>query len=160
MLAVCLTFRFYKLQAEPEKIEAGVEMRTEVGAVLVTVVAHVLVTTTVVAPDAREARQESDAAHGLGGGVPTAGHDITALTVVPSVDLVDVILTAQCMKTLTLLPIHSFGLWLLKSKAMTRNMRKLCASSKRTIQSTTLFSIEMWVILALQIASHIKPFSL
>ena len=119
-------------------------MRAEVGATLVNVIAHVLAKATIVAPDVQGAHQETGTAHGLVGGGPTAGHDdITALTVVPSVVLVDIILTAQCMKKLTLLPIHLSGPWLLKLKVMTRNIRKLCANSKRTIQSTISFSIEM-----------------
>lgn len=137
---------FAKLQAELEKIGAGVDMGAA-GVILVNVIALVLVTAIIVALGAREVHQETDAAHGLVGGTPTAGHD--DITVVPAVVLVDAILVAQCMKMLTLLLIHLSGPWLLKSKVMTQNMRKLCANLKRTIQSTILFSIEMWVILAL-----------
>ena len=111
---IYLTRRFYKLQAEPEISEAGVE-RAEVGAHLVNVIARVLVTATIVAPGAREARQETDTTHGLVREGPTAGlEDITTLTVVPAVVLITVIPAAQCMKMLTLLPIHLSGPWLLK----------------------------------------------
>jgi hypothetical protein len=90
-------------------------MRAEVGVVLVNVIARVLVTATIVAPCAREAHQETDTTHGLVRGGPTAGlEDITALAVVPAVVPVAVILAAQCMKMLTLLPIHLSGPWLLK----------------------------------------------
>lgn len=78
------------------------------------VIARVLVTATTV-PGAREARQETDITHVLVRGGPTAGlEDITALTVVPGVALVAVILAAQCMKMLTLLPIPLSGPWPLK----------------------------------------------
>ena len=86
-------------------------MRAEVGAHLVNVIACVLVTATIV-PGAREVHQEADTTHGLVIGGPTAGlEDITALTVIPAVVLIAVILAAQCMKMLTLLPIHLSGPW-------------------------------------------------
>ena len=89
-------------------------MRAKVGANLVNVIARVLVMATIV-PGAREAHQETDITLGLVRGGPTAGlEDITALTVVPAVVLVAVILAAQCMKMPMLLPIHLFGPWLLK----------------------------------------------
>lgn len=84
-------------------------MRAEVGANLVNVIARVLVMATIV-PGAREAHQETDTTHGLVRGGPTAGlEDITVLTVVLAVVLIAVILAAQCMKMLTLLPIHLSG---------------------------------------------------
>ena len=90
-------------------------MRAEVGAVLVNVIARVLVTATIVAPGAREVHQETDTTLGLVRGGPTAGlEDITALTVVPAVVLIAVILAAQCMKMLMLLPIHLSEQWLPK----------------------------------------------
>lgn len=73
------------------------------------VIACVLVTATTV-PGAQEAQQETDTTHGLVKGGPTVGlEDITALAVVPAVALVAVILAAQCMKMLRLLPIHLSG---------------------------------------------------
>lgn len=126
-------------------------MRAEVGVALVNLVVPVLVMAAIVVPGVREAHQEIDAVHGLVKG-PTAGHnDIIALAVV----LVDDILAVQCMKTVTLLLIYLSGLWPLKSRVMTRNMKTLYANLKRTIRSTILFSIEMWVRLVLQTApSH------
>ena len=89
-------------------------MGAEVGANLVNVIARVLVMATTV-PGAREAHQETDTTHVLVRGGPTAGlEDITALSVVPAVDLVAVILAAQFMKMLTRSPIHLSRRWLLK----------------------------------------------
>ena len=89
-------------------------MGAEVGAHLVNVIVLVLVTATIVL-GAREAHQETDTTHGLVRGGPTAGlEDITALTVAPAVVLIAVTLAAQCMKMLTLLPIHLSGPWPLK----------------------------------------------
>ena len=89
-------------------------MVAEVGANPVSATARVLVTATIV-PGAREAHQETETARGLVRGGPTAGlEDIIALTVVPAVVLIAVILAAQCMRMLMLLPIRSSGPWLPK----------------------------------------------
>lgn len=104
------------------------------------VIAHVLVMVTIVALGAREAHQETDTVQGLVRGGPTAGPgDTTTLAVV----LIGAVLSAQCRKTLTLLPIRLSELWRLKSKVTTQNMRKLYANLKKTIPSIILFSIEM-----------------